>query len=146
MRIFIDHVRGQQRGQRQQLDDPERVRFGRHPDCEVAFDAERELDASSRHAELRRTEAGYVIVDVGSSNGTFVNGERVSQVPLVVGRAFRIEFGRGGPRVCVTALADDAGSPPLPVELAGPGRGRVLLWLALAALVIAVVVIVGLRW
>ncbi len=33
---------------------------------------------SRRHAEIERTGHGYVIRDVGSRNGTFVNGERIA--------------------------------------------------------------------
>jgi len=35
------------------------------------------------HAELRKSQSGsYEIVDIGSHNGTFVNGERVSRKML----------------------------------------------------------------
>ncbi len=40
---------------------------------------------SRRHARVRRTEDGYAIEDLGSRNGTFVNGERVSVAPLSFG-------------------------------------------------------------
>jgi signal transduction histidine kinase len=35
-------------------------------------------EASRRHAEVRRDDGGYVLVDLGSSNGTFVNGQQVT--------------------------------------------------------------------
>lgn len=37
---------------------------------------------SARHAILRRTPAGYELEDLGSRNGTFVNGERVTKALL----------------------------------------------------------------
>lgn len=37
---------------------------------------------SARHAILRRTAAGYELEDLGSRNGTFVNGERVTRALL----------------------------------------------------------------
>jgi hypothetical protein len=37
---------------------------------------------SSTHARLERGEAGWAVVDEGSKNGTFVNGERVSRAAL----------------------------------------------------------------
>ena len=42
-----------------------------------------DLDVSRYHAELRKSPAGnYEIVDLGSYNGTFVNGKRVSRAML----------------------------------------------------------------
>jgi hypothetical protein len=103
VRVVIDHIAGTRRGQRQELDAPMptggRVRFGRHPDCEVAFDPHRDIDASSRHAELRCLEAGLVLVDLGSSNGTYVGGHRVTEAPVAPNVPLDLEFGPGGPRV-----------------------------------------------
>lgn len=75
------------------------VRFGRLPDNEVAFDPHADLDASGRHAEIRREGGQWVLVDVGSRNGTLVAGRRVTRHVLTSGE--EIEFGLGGPRVRV---------------------------------------------
>ena len=48
--------------------------------------------ASRRHAEIRRTPDGYVLVDLGSTNGTMVNERSVSEQPLSEGD--RITIGR----------------------------------------------------
>jgi pSer/pThr/pTyr-binding forkhead associated (FHA) protein len=37
---------------------------------------------SRRHAELRRDGAGWILADLGSSNGTFANGRRVRSMPI----------------------------------------------------------------
>ncbi|ACY15972.1 hypothetical protein [Haliangium ochraceum] len=50
--ILIDHLRGSLRGTRQAFPVGTRVRLGRHPDGEVVFHPRRDLEASSRHAEL----------------------------------------------------------------------------------------------
>ena len=34
-------------------------------------------NVSRRHAEVRRAGSGYVVVDLGSTNGTMVNGARI---------------------------------------------------------------------
>ena len=124
-RVVIDHIAGSRRGQRQEFPADRRVRFGRHPECEVSFDPHRDIDASSRHAELRvveTTDPGWVLVDLGSSNGTYADGHRVTETPITRNVAVNIEFGPGGPRVRMF-VGDDkeiAALPPAPVEAKRP--------------------------
>ena len=82
------------------------VRFGRSPESDVAFDPEFDRDASASHAEARFESDGWVIVDLGSRNGTFVGGERVERRRLAPGD--EITFGSKGPRVRVEWRAGDA--------------------------------------
>lgn len=49
--------------------------IGRHPECALRLEDEH---ASSRHAEVQRKGAGWVIRDLGSTNGTRVNGRTVA--------------------------------------------------------------------
>ena len=56
------------------------VRIGRAPENDVVVT---DLGVSRFHAELRRVTARqFEIVDVGSHNGTFVNGQRVSAMAV----------------------------------------------------------------
>ena len=98
------------------------MRFGRHPECEVSFDPQRDIDASSRHAELRPAEAGWLLVDLGSSNGTYVDGHRVTEALVAQNIPVSIEFGPGGPRVRLFVGDDPAieALPPAPVEATRP--------------------------
>ena len=49
--------------------------IGRHPDCAVRLNIER---VSRRHARIeQRADGGLRIVDLGSTNGTHVNGTRI---------------------------------------------------------------------
>lgn len=141
-RILIDHLAGSRRGQRQEFPASERVRFGRHPECEVSFDPHRDIDASSRHAELRVVEGGWVLVDLGSSNGTYAEGHRVTEAPVMRGVPVNIEFGPGGPRVRLFVGADDEieALPPATIEQTRPrwlvpgiagGLGLLLIVIAL---------------
>jgi S1-C subfamily serine protease len=72
------------------------IGLGRHPLSDVRFDAERDLDVSSRHAAVIRKTEGFVLQDLGSRNGTFVNGKRITaDTPLHDGDV--IGFGANGP-------------------------------------------------
>ena len=58
-----------------------RIRIGRTPDNDIAL---ADLDVSRYHAELHRNPDGSLeIVDLGSHNGTFLNGSQiVSRAPV----------------------------------------------------------------
>ncbi len=60
-------------GQRIVLD-RDLITVGRQSDCQVVID---DHNVSRRHAEIRRTTAGWVVTDRNSTNGTKVNGEKV---------------------------------------------------------------------
>jgi Protein of unknown function (DUF3662)/FHA domain len=55
------------------------VVIGRSPDVEFVIN---DSNVSRRHAELWRTTEGVAIRDLQSTNGTFVNGHRVTAVSL----------------------------------------------------------------
>jgi pSer/pThr/pTyr-binding forkhead associated (FHA) protein len=63
------------------------TRLGRHPDSDVFLD---DITVSRRHSEIERTPAGYVVRDVGSLNGTYLNHERVEQGPLANGDELQV--------------------------------------------------------
>jgi S1-C subfamily serine protease len=88
------------------------IGLGRHPLSDVRFDAERDLDVSSRHAAIVRKPDGFVLQDLGSRNGTFVNGQRITgDTALRDGDV--IGFGANGPALEFHALVADADDPAL---------------------------------
>jgi pSer/pThr/pTyr-binding forkhead associated (FHA) protein len=59
-----------------------KVVIGRSRDCELRI---ADLNASRRHAEVRREDDAHWIVDLGSMNGTLLNGRRVEKERLEEG-------------------------------------------------------------
>ncbi|MEW6730005.1 MAG: FHA domain-containing protein [Acidobacteriota bacterium] len=72
------------------------IKIGRAPTCDfVLYDSgQRHKVASRVHAELRREDNDLVLYDLHSSNGTFVNNERIDRRPLATGD--RLLFGLDG--------------------------------------------------
>jgi pSer/pThr/pTyr-binding forkhead associated (FHA) protein len=56
--------------------------LGRSPMAEVMLSGS---SVSREHARITRTGTGYRIRDLGSTNGTKVNGARIDEAPLVNG-------------------------------------------------------------
>src|SRR5205823_6874542 len=53
-----------------------RLGIGRLPSCEIILD---DASVSRRHAEVFYSEAGWLVRDLGSTNGTFLNGTRLGR-------------------------------------------------------------------
>lgn len=63
------------------------VTAGREPDSDLFLD---DVTVSRRHAELRRMSSGWLLRDVGSLNGTYVNRRRIEETPLAAGDEVQI--------------------------------------------------------
>jgi pSer/pThr/pTyr-binding forkhead associated (FHA) protein len=78
--------RGPNAGSRFLLDQ-DTTSAGRHPDSDIFLD---DVTVSRRHAEFRREGGEFVVIDVGSLNGTYVNREPVDQAVLANGDEVQI--------------------------------------------------------
>ena len=102
-------LRGPNAGSRFLLDS-DLTLVGRHPDSDIFLD---DVTVSRRHAEFYRQGGRFVVRDVGSLNGTYVNRERIEEAELhegdevqvgkfrlvfLLGPATQAEYG-GGPQV-----------------------------------------------
>jgi hypothetical protein len=106
---------------------PRVTRIGRRPDNDIIV---RDLGVSKQHAELRRSPTGrYSIIDLGSHDGTYVNGTRVNQQELKEGDV--IAIGHATFRLAGGELIEDAGGGADEELLAGMIVTRLERWLEL---------------
>lgn len=90
---------------------------------------------SRRHAEVRKSGPGYAVRDLNSANGTFVNGERITEAPLRPGDVVKfgvVEFSYSGPSLgklsAVGGGGADAGAKKQKLLIgAGVAVGAILL-------------------
>lgn len=89
--------------------------IGRHPGSDIRLDPETDLRVSSRHAAIISRDGMWLLRDLGSTNGTWVNNAPLSgQHVLASGDV--IELGRGGPSFRLDLVSQEgAPAPPPPV-------------------------------
>jgi pSer/pThr/pTyr-binding forkhead associated (FHA) protein len=102
--------RGPNSGLKFLLDQPVTT-VGRHPRSGVFLD---DITVSRRHAELRWANGEVRVVDVGSLNGSYVNGQAVESTILVPGDElqfgkFRLTFVAASASESAEAAADRVG-------------------------------------
>ena len=77
--LFV--IRGSDQGSRFELTEPT-IRLGRDASNTLQI---HDTEVSRHHAEIRRVDNNHTISDLNSSNGTFVNGQRIVQHKLASG-------------------------------------------------------------
>ena len=81
--------------------DTDVVTVGRHPESDIFLD---DISVSRRHATFTRTANGYVISDLGSLNGSYINRDRIDSDVVLSGGdevqigKYRLIFFSGAPR------------------------------------------------
>jgi pSer/pThr/pTyr-binding forkhead associated (FHA) protein/V8-like Glu-specific endopeptidase len=121
--IELRVLSGARAGTRESFDKPP-VTIGRHAASDFRFDPEIELDVSTKHAELHDNGGVWTIHDQNSTNGTYVNGERIAgERRLNDGDV--VSFGAHGPRVEMCGIRRAGNTPASPrtsVQEAPKGR------------------------
>ncbi|WP_328559688.1 FHA domain-containing protein [Streptomyces coelicoflavus] len=90
------------------LDPSRSYALGRDPQGELVFDDAR---VSWRHATISFNGRSWVVDDHGSTNGTFVHGQRVQQMELGAGTVLNLGNATDGARVSLTAAQAPAATP-----------------------------------
>ncbi len=104
---------GEMEGQRWIIDQ-ERVVIGRGSDCDIVL-PKRQI--SRQHAQIERDDGGYLLRDLESKNGTYVNGREVRGDP------YRLKDGDEIQLALCVKMGFVGADATLPLELTGPNRG-----------------------
>lgn len=74
--------------------DSDTLKIGRQASCRVVFN---DSNVSREHAQIRRTSDGWKVLDLGSTNGTKINGVKIVEEQLLI-NGDEIGFGTSGAR------------------------------------------------
>lgn len=95
------------------------IAVGRHPQSDLRFDADKELDVSTRHAAILKQGEGWYLRDLGSKNGTLVNGHRIT-ADIKLDDTDQIRFGPQGPAVEFRLVVDSTPDTAAPRKSGEP--------------------------
>lgn len=97
--LLIAHT-GPNKGARFLLDTDVSI-AGRHPNADIFLD---DVTVSRKHAKFERSGQGFTLSDIGSLNGTYINGDRIDSITLTNGvqvqiGKFRLNFYQSVPNL-----------------------------------------------
>lgn len=98
-KIIIKHLTGTKANQLESFELPfDAITFGRNTNCQVNYEPEKEDLVSRNHLKITpQGEAAFLLTDLNSSNGTFVNDKQVTE-PLTLNAGDTVQLGKGGPK------------------------------------------------
>jgi pSer/pThr/pTyr-binding forkhead associated (FHA) protein len=109
--------------------------IGRMSDCEISIPSE---EISRRHVRLQTLPEGLMVEDLGSSNGTYINDERIHKAVLKPGDELRLDtlrFLLVAPGMDPTIVAQKRERSAAPA--AGTGGVKPWVWVIVAVAVLA---------
>jgi signal transduction histidine kinase len=112
--LFV--IRGSDQGSRFELIDLT-IQLGRDAASTIQL---HDTQVSRRHAEIRRADGGYTVSDLDSSNGTFVNGQRITEHALTSGDQLQL----GNTLMLYTGPAEESQEDLSDVISIGPPADR----------------------
>lgn len=121
MRVELRIISGSRAGQRE-IFEKSVIAIGRHPMNDLRFDPDKDPDASSKHAEIRIVDDKATVFDLQSTNGTFVNGQRVAG-ERVLADGDTIAFGDAGPKAEFRRTTESASPAATRMGAASPASG-----------------------
>ena len=74
--------------------DSDSLKIGRQASCRIVFN---DSNVSREHAQMRRSSDGWKVLDLGSTNGTKINGVKIAEEQLLV-NGDEISFGTSSAR------------------------------------------------
>ena len=86
------------------------TRIGRSRENDIVLEGTEAAGVSLQHLEIHRDGDSFRVRDLSSTNGSFLNGERVSEAALSAPAVVRL--GAQGPEFSFVMEEDNTGSPP----------------------------------
>ena len=110
-RVAMRLVRGARAGELITLADNQMIVIGRGSDATFRI---QDPSISRRHCQIANTQRGLLIADLGSSNGTYVNGQRLSNTWAQINVGDSVILGQN--EVRVLGFEQPAGMPAAPPQ------------------------------
>ncbi len=104
MKAIFVHLSGSKRGKTELFTDS-KIGIGTDASCNLRFNPLTDKNTSPLHAEINLRECDYILNDLDSSKGTFVNNRLIKEVVIHDGDL--IEFGDDGPRLRFRIKAEE---------------------------------------
>lgn len=118
MKLIFVHIVGSKKGHTEVFE-KDNITIGTQTSCDIRFNETIDKGVSESHAEITCINGSYVLNDLGSRAGTFVNKKLVDRVNLHDGDL--VCFGVDGPEICVRLVGEKKW--PVPEGLKGIEKG-----------------------